>query len=246
MGDYGIILHRETSNHTNLVVAPSWIKDGSLCGGICTKPWRLEGTWIIGSCYLTWCKHVVVLHAKPLSIASSMSNLVCNGEYLHIMSTVRHTMYSPHNMIILLLTSGKHNNMSRTSQIQQISQPSTSQEQHMSFTLVLHLKYVGIEHFCTESWEAMAIQGSSLGPHRQCHMYDSNGNMTVGVFPRDLVLGEMVTWDIKHMLDIENLNANTDWQHKCHSRGVVWTTKIFISSWTSENTSMMLWTFGNQ
>ena len=72
---------------------------------------------------LTWCKHIIVLHAKCLCIASCVSNSTCNGEHLQIMTTIGLVVYGPQIMTILLLIFGKHNNMSRTSQvIWQISQ----------------------------------------------------------------------------------------------------------------------------
>lgn len=42
-------------------------------------------------------------------------------------------------------------------------------------------------------------------PHPQGFIYDSNYKVIVGVLLGDLVLGKMMTWDMEHMLDIENL-----------------------------------------
>lgn len=43
------------------------------------------------------------------------------------------------------------------------------------------------------------------GPHLQDYIYDSNGNVGLEVMLCGPIQGEMMIWDIKHMLDIEIL-----------------------------------------
>ena len=44
--------------------------------------------------------------------------------------------------------------------------------------------------------------------HPQGYIYDSNGNVTVGVLPREPVPGEATTWDVEHMLDVERFEVD--------------------------------------
>lgn len=68
----------------------------------------------------------------------------------------------------------------------------------MSFTLGIILLAMVFGQFCTKSWWAMlAIHGGlSPSPHHQGIIYDSNDGITVGVLPRNLVIGEDMTWNM--------------------------------------------------
>lgn len=81
------------------------------------------------------------------------------------------------------------------------------------------------------------------GPYHQGYIYDSNGNVAIGVLPRDPILGQTMTWDMENMLDVQNFQRYEERQ-KVINQEVVFKTKIFMSSWTSGHTSTALWTFG--
>lgn len=48
------------------------------------------------------------------------------------------------------------------------------------------------------------------GLHPQGNIYNYKGNMTVGVLPCDHVLGEMMTWDLEHMIDVKHFDVDLE------------------------------------
>lgn len=49
-------------------------------------------------------------------------------------------------------------------------------------------------------------------PDPQGYIYDANDNVTMGVLPREPVLGETRAWDMKYMLDIPNFECDEEKQ----------------------------------
>ena len=71
----------------------------------------------------------------------------------------------------------------------------------MSFTMILHLKLVLTEQFYTNHGDTREFV---KGPHPQGYIYDSNGNVIVGLLPQGPIPCETMTWDMEHMLDVQN------------------------------------------
>lgn len=56
---------------------------------------------------------------------------------------------------------------------------------------------------------------------------------------------KVTTWDMEHMLDNQSFWGRSKWRRPLPKRFHI-TTKIFVSSGTSENTSTTLWMFGDK
>lgn len=50
------------------------------------------------------------------------------------------------------------------------------------------------------------------GPLPQPYIDISYNELTMVVLPRDIVPSETIIWDMEHMVDVENFNANADRQ----------------------------------
>jgi hypothetical protein len=44
------------------------------------------------------------------------------------------------------------------------------------------------------------------------NIYDSNGIMTVVMLPCELISGEVMTWDMTHMIDDQNFDVDKKWR----------------------------------
>lgn len=79
-------------------------------------------------------------------------------------------------------------------------------------------------------------------PDPQGYIYDANDNVTMGVLPREPVLGETRAWDMKYMLDIPNFECDEEKQADV-VQVYCSMTNILMSTWMSGNMSMALWIF---
>lgn len=198
---------------------PNWIKDGSMCA-ICSNPWGPEGAWIIGSCghmvhpncllphmlqtrRCPSCK--APLHRRlyeqfgvqwgmPPEFEYNVTHNVPPAEYgdppaysWRARKYVKDLRGYPTNLTPELITRAAHE-----------FYPGSSQ--HAQGLRAFLYRVMGGHAGDTGEFV--------LGPHPQGYIFDSNGNVTVGVLPRDPVPGEATTWDMEHVLDVQRFEVD--------------------------------------
>jgi len=191
---------------------PDWIKDGSTCA-ICSNPWGPEGAWIIGSC-----GHMV--HPNCL-LPHMMQTRRCPS----CKAPLHRRLYEQFGVQWGMPPDFEYTAVHGVPKAEYGDPPAYSWRARMyvkdlrgyptkftkeMYTRVAHEFYpgsspqaVGLRAFLYRVVGGHAGENGEYveGPHPQGYIYDSNGNVTVGVLPREPVPGEETTWDVEHVLD---------------------------------------------
>src|SRR5665213_3516984 len=191
---------------------PDWIKDGSTCA-ICSNPWGPEGAWIIGSC-----GHMVHPNCLLLHMMQTRRCPSCKAP-LH------RRLYEQFGVQWGMPPDFEYTTVHGVPKAEYGDRPAYSWRARMyvkdlrgyptkftkeMYTRVAHEFYpgsspqaVGLRAFLYRVVGGHAGENGEYveGPHPQGYIYDSNGNVTVGVLPREPVPGEETTWDVEHVLD---------------------------------------------